>query len=255
MAIKQSFSWWCYSGRELSDDALLSGAKGIGYEAVELIGPDRFQRARDHGLAIASHGAHRDISHGLNDPGEHDRIEREIKDSLDLAVKFGIPNLITFSGDRRSGLNDESGLENCVAGLQRVVRAAEEAGVFLCMELLNSKVDHKGYMCDRTPWGVELCRRLNSPKITLLYDSYHMQIMEGDLIRTISESHPRFSHYHTAGNPGRGDLDSSQEINYRAVIQAISATGYDGYIGHEFVPRGSDTLAALQAAYSLVRGV
>jgi hydroxypyruvate isomerase len=251
MPINQSLSWWCYAGRGLSDEELLAGAKKIGFKGVELVGATQFQQVRDHGLAIASHAAHKDISHGLNDPSEHERIEREIKNHLELAVKFGIPNLITFSGDRRPGLGDEEALANCVAGLKRVVKAAEDAKVYLCMELLNSKVDHKGYMCDRTPWGVELCRRLESPRITLLYDIYHMQIMEGDLIRTIQDYHPHFSHYHTAGNPGRHDLDESQEICYPPVMKAIAATNYTGYVGHEFVPKGADVLSALKTAYDL----
>jgi hydroxypyruvate isomerase len=251
MAIRQSFSWWCYANRGVEPDHLLAGAKEIGFEAVELVGADQFQQVRDHGLTIASHPAHRDISHGLNNPDEHERIEREIKDNLEHAVKFGIPNLITFSGDRLEGLSDEEALVNCVAGLQRVVKAAEEARVYLCMELLNSKVDHKGYMCDRTPWGAEICRRVGSSRVTLLYDIYHMQIMEGDLIRTIRDYHPYFSHYHTAGNPGRNDLDETQEIYYPPVIKAISDTGYTGFVGHEFIPKGKDVLGALKAAHTL----
>ncbi|HWD37479.1 MAG TPA: TIM barrel protein [Fimbriimonas sp.] len=251
MPINQSLSWWCFAGRELSDEQLLAGAKRIGFKAVELVAASQFQQVHDHGLEIASHPAHKDISHGLNDLREHDRIEREIKDALEQAVKYRIPNLITFSGDRRDGLADQEGLENCVVGLRRVVKAAEEAGVYLCMELLNSKVDHHGYQCDKTPWGVELCKRLDSPRITLLYDIYHMQIMEGDIIRSIRDNSPHFSHYHTAGNPGRNDMDETQELYYPPIMKAILETGYGGYVGHEFMPRGSDTLAALESAFKL----
>ncbi len=158
--------------------------------------------------------------------------------------------MIVFSGERRDGLSESHGAENTARGLLRVSKAAEDAGVNLIIELLNSKVDHKGYQCDRTDWGLEVCRMVSSPRVKLLYDIYHMQIMEGDIIRTIRDSHAHFAHYHTAGNPGRRDMDDTQELNYPPIMRAILETGYTGYVGHEFIPKG-DPVAALQAAYDL----
>ena len=248
MPIRQSVSWWCFAGRGVADDVLLRQAKAIGYEAVELIGEDLFDRAQGAGLVIASHNGHQSIERGLNDPAEHDRIEAEIVSKLELAQRYQIPNLIVFSGSRRAGLSEEEGIENTARGLARVKDAAEQAGVNLVLELLNSKVDHPGYQCDHTTWGVEVCRRVGSPRVGLLYDIYHMQIMEGDVMQTIGTHHAHFLHYHTAGVPGRHDLDETQELNYPPIIKAIAATGYEGYLGHEFIPKG-DPVAALEAAY------
>lgn len=250
MPIQQSFSWWCFANRGVEAVPLLKAAKEIGYEAVELLPTELIPVAFDEGLVIASHQRHDSICKGLNDPVEHDRIEAELNRNLDLAVRYRIPNLIVFSGDRRQELSEEQGIENSVIGLTRVIKAAEQAGVCLVMELLNSKVDHGGYQCDRTSWGVEVCQGLNSPNFKLLYDIYHMQIMEGDVIRTIRDNHSYFGHYHTAGNPGRGDLDQSQELNYPAIIRAIANTGYSGFVGHEFIPK-SDVIEALRIAYNL----
>ena len=166
---------------------------------------------------------------------------------LAKAGTWPFPVLICFSGCRR-GLSDEAGLEQCAKTLRRLAPRAEEAGVVLAMELLNSKVDHADYQCDHTAWGIELCRRVGSPVVKLLYDIYHMQIMEGDLVHTIRDGHEFFAHYHTAGNPGRGQPDETQEINYPAVYRAIAETGYAGIISHEFLPKG-DPLAALEKAY------
>ncbi|MBV9851671.1 MAG: TIM barrel protein [Armatimonadetes bacterium] len=250
MPIRQSISWWCFAGKGVSEEDLLKKARAIGYQAVELIGQNLFDRVRDAGFVIASHGGHRGISSGLNDPSQHDRIEAEIHKNLELAVQYEIPNLIVFSGERSEGLSEAEGAENCAQGLRRVAKAAEEAGVNLVMELLNSKVDHKGYQCDHTDWGVQVCEMVGSPRVKLLYDIYHMQIMEGDIIRTIQNQHTHFAHYHTAGNPGRRDMDETQELYYPPIMQAIVATGYDGYVGHEFIPKG-DPLAALEAAFQL----
>ena len=252
MPLRQSFCWWTFAGRGVPDRELLQKARAIGYEAVELIGENHFEQARDLGFVIASHGGHQDIDHGWNDPGQHSRIEAEMHVSLTLAQKYEIPNLIVFSGSRRDGLTEEAGLENTALGLARIAPAAEATGVTLILELLNSKVDHPGYQCDRTGWGLEVCRRVASPRVKLLYDIYHMQIMEGDLVRTIEAGHSGFGHYHTAGNPGRHDLDAAQEIAYPAVFRAVAATGYTGFVGHEFTPKG-DPIAALQAAYDLCR--
>ena len=249
-AIRQSVSWWCFAGRGVPDDALLQHIQAIGYPAIELTEERLFDQSRDLGLVVASHGGHQGIDRGLNDPREHDRIESEIHANLVLAQKYAIPNLIVFSGGRREGLSEEEGIENTALGLARVSKAAEDAGVTLVLELLNSKVDHKGYQCDHTAWGVEVCRRVGSSRVKLLYDIYHMQIMEGSLIQTIREDHAWFGHYHTAGVPGRHDLDDTQEIHYPPVLRAITETGYDGYVGHEFIPKG-DPVAALREAYHL----
>lgn len=250
MPIQQSVSWWCFAGRGVDDDALLAQAKAIGYQAVELIGESLFDKVRDAGLVIASHGSHQSISRGLNDLGEHDRIEAEIERNLALAVQYQIPNLIVFSGERRDGLTDDEGAENTARGLRRVAKAAEDAGVTLVIELLNSKVDHGGYQCDHTVWGVRVCEMVNSARVKLLYDIYHMQIMEGDVISCIHSNHSHFAHYHTAGVPSRHDLDDTQELNYPPIMRAIVNTGYTGYVGHEFIPKGNP-VAALEAAFRL----
>ena len=253
MPIQQTVSWWCFAGRGVPDDALLQQIQAIGYPAIELTEERLFDRIRDLGLVIASHGGHQSIERGLNDPREHARIEAEIHANLALAQKYQIPNLIVFSGGRREGLSEEEGIANTAQGLSRVAKAAEDAGVTLVLELLNSKVDHRGYQCDHTAWGVEVCRRVGSPRVRLLYDIYHAQIMEGDLIATIRDNHEWFGHCHTAGVPGRHDLDDTQEINYPPVLRALDQAGYAGYVGHEFIPKG-DPVAALKAAYELCQG-
>ena len=244
--IKQSIAWWCFA-RLLTPQQLVRAAAEIGYAGIDLIEPEHWQLVKDHGLTIAAYGGHKSIAEGLNRREHHDRIEREILANLKQAERWGIPNLICFSGNR-AGLDDPTGAEVTAEGLRRVAKAAEDAGVNLVLELLNSKVDHADYQCDRTAWGVAVCRMVESSRVKLLYDIYHMQIMEGDLIRTIRDNHAHFGHYHTAGNPGRNDLDETQEINYPPVMRAISATGYDGYVGQEFIPKG-DPVAALKAAF------
>ena len=204
---------------------------------------------KDHGLAIAATDGHRSIVDGLNRRDQHDRIAHEIEATLDLAEHWGIANLICFSGSR-AGIDDRTGAEITAEGFPRVAKSAEEAGVNLVLELLNSKVDHPDYQCDHTAWGLHVCQMVDSPRVKLLYDVYHMQIMEGDIIRTIRDAHPMIGHYHTAGNPGRNDLDEAQELYYPAILRAIAETGYTGYVGHEFIPKG-DPVAALKAAFEL----
>jgi len=250
MPIRQSFCWWTFAGRGVSDADLLRQANAIGYDAVELIDETLFDAALNAGLQIAAHGGPQSISEGWNDPAQHPRLLSGLEGCLALAQKYQIPNLIVFSGNRQAGVSDEAGLEHTVAGLTCAAALAEDAGVTLILELLNSKRDHPGYQCDHTAWGAEVCRRIGSPRVKLLYDIYHMQIMEGDLIATIEANHTAIGHYHTAGNPGRHDLDAFQEIAYPAVFQAITRTGYDGFIGHEFIPK-DEPVAALQAAYDL----
>ncbi len=247
--IRQSASWWCFTRGGAAPETVARAAAEIGYEAVDLVPQEYWQLAKDHGLVISGVSGHASLTDGLNWRANHDRIERELRANLDLAVRWGIPNLICFSGNR-NGLDDVSGAEITAEGLRRVAPMAEDAGVNLIVELLNSKVDHADYQCDHTSWGVNVCEMVGSPRVKLLYDIYHMQIMEGDIIRTIQQHHPLFSLYHTAGNPGRHDLDDSQELAYPAIMRAILATGYDGYVAHEFVPRG-DPIAALKAAFDV----
>ena len=251
--IRQSFCFPCFLRDGITLEQLIGKAARIGYAAVELW--DRRQAPLDelvdlaakNGLQIASMSGHGTLQDGLNKLENHDRIEQELLESIELAAELNIPGLICFSGNRE-GLADERGADNVAVGLDRVKSAAEERGINLNLELLNSKVNHPDYQCDRTPWGVQVCRKVDSPRVKLLYDIYHMQIMEGDLIRTVQENAAHFGHYHTAGNPGRNDLDDAQEISYPAVMRAIADTGYDLYVAHEFTPRG-DPLKALEAAY------
>ncbi len=250
MPIRQSISWWCFANRGVADDVLLQKAAAIGFQAVELIDEKMFARVRDLGLVIAAHGGHQSIAQGLNDPAQHDRIEAEIGRSLALAQQYEIPNLIVFSGNRRPGLSDEEGLENTVLGLSRVTQAAEEAGVTLILELLNSKVDHPGLPVRpyRLGRGSLPPRRL-APCATALRHLSH-----AGYGRQCHFLHPQnrayFAHYHTAGVPGRHDLDDTQELNYPPILRALAATGYNGFVAHEFIPKG-DPVAALEAAYRL----
>jgi hydroxypyruvate isomerase len=198
-------------------------------------------------LSISAIAGHQPLEIGLNRVDLHDRLEDEIRISIEHAKRLRIPNVICFSGNRQ-GLDDATGMEATAAGFARVAPYAEEAGVTLVLELLNSKVDHPDYQADHTAWGVQICQMVSSPRVKLLYDIYHMQIMEGDIIRTIRTHHAMIGEYHTAGNPGRHELDESQEIYYPTILQAIKETGYSGYIAHEFVPKG-DPIASLRAAF------
>ncbi|MDW8025477.1 MAG: TIM barrel protein [Armatimonadota bacterium] len=247
--IKQSVCWWCFVRGDMKPEKLIKEAAAIGFASVEM-GPQQYwDTIREHGMKIAIVSGHGTLTDGLNRRENHKRIEEELLRNIELAAKYEIPSLIVFSGNRR-GISDEEGINNTVEGLLRVVKFAEEKGINLCIELLNSKYDHKDYQCDRTWWGVEVCKRVNSPRVKLLYDIYHMQIMEGDLINTIRRNINIIGHFHTAGVPGRRDLDDEQEINYRAVMRAIAATNYDGYVGHEFIPKG-DPIQALRHAFEV----
>jgi hydroxypyruvate isomerase len=246
---KQDLSWWCFARQGVDIKRLFKEAKAIGYAGFELVPRDWWDPIKDEGLEVVTVGGHGTLTDGLNRKENHNRIEEEILRNLELAKQYGIKILICFSGNRR-GISDEEGLENTVEGLKRVAKAAEEAGVTLALELLNSKVDHPDYQADRTWWGVEVCKRVNSPRVKLLYDIYHMQIMEGDIIRTIQRNIQWIAHFHTAGNPGRRDFDDDQELNYRGIMKAIAALGYDGYVGHEFVPKG-DVFEAMRRAFEI----
>ncbi|MAE63170.1 MAG: xylose isomerase [Phycisphaeraceae bacterium] len=245
MAIKHSLSWWCFQDK-VAPKVLIEAAVRIGYHGIDLVGPEHWDAIVDAGLELAAVNGHDSLEDGLNKPGNHDRIEREILANLEHAAKYPIRCLICFTGNRH-GDDDERGIEVTATGLARVAGAAEQADVDLVLELLNSKVDHPGYQCDRTAWGVEVIRRVDSPRVRLLYDIYHMQIMEGDVIRTIRDQHEHIAHYHTAGNPGRNEIGPDQELNYSPIVRAIAETGYDGYLAQEFIPAG-DPIESLEDA-------
>jgi hydroxypyruvate isomerase len=255
MRIRQSI---CYPIFELEDttlDDLFKVAAGIGYVAAELWERgDGFEQivemARRHNLVVASMVGHASLPDGLNKRSNHDRIEEELRTSIDIAAQHGVPGLICFSGNRQPYQSELEAIAAVADGLKRIAPYAEEKGINLNLELLNSKIDHPGYQCDHTAWGAAVCERVNSPRVKLLYDIYHMQIMEGDVIRTIQQNIKWIGHFHTAGNPGRNDLDDTQELNYAGICKAIAATGYDRYVGHEFVPRG-DLIEALRYAFEL----
>lgn len=255
MRIKQSVCYPMLKPEDMSLEDFFKEVSEIGYAAVELWyrGEDFeevVELARRYGLAIASMCGHRSLSDGLNKRSNHDRIEEELRESIDIASRHGIPGLICFSGNRQPYQSELEAIEAVADGLRRVAPYAEEKGVNLNLELLNSKVDHPGYQCDHTAWGLAVCERVNSPRVKLLYDIYHMQIMEGDVIRTIRENIRWIGHFHTAGNPGRNEIDETQELNYSAVCRAIAETGYDLYVGHEFRPKG-DLIEALRRAFEI----
>jgi hydroxypyruvate isomerase len=248
---RQSFAWWCFANHGVEDAALLAQAARIGYRGVDLAGESLWPIARDRGLQIVAVAGHQSIAEGMNRPEHADRIVDEVNRRLEQAVEWQIPVLICFAGNR-AGLDDESGLRQCAETLSRLAGQAEQAGVVLALELLNSRVDHPDYQFDRLSWGVRLCEEAGSPAVKILCDLYHLQIMEGDVIRRLQQAAPHIAHYHTAGNPGRGEPDDSQELNYRAIYRAISATGYSGSIAHEFLPQG-DPVAALERTYETCR--
>jgi len=246
--LKQSVARWCYNSLSLDD--LCRAAAGMGLAAVDLVAPEDAPTLKKYGLVpamILPGGGN--IPDGLNRIENHARIEEELRRRIPEAAAVGAPNIITFSGYRR-GLSDEQGIENCAIGLNRVKRIAEDHGVTTCLELLNSKIDHKDYQCDHTAWGVEVMKRVDSPRVKLLYDIYHMQIMEGDIMRTIRENIQYIAHFHTGGVPGRHELDDTQELQWRTVARAIADLGFSGYFAHEFVPL-HDPLTSLRQAVEL----
>jgi len=246
-SLQQSFAWWCFDNKGVPMPKLMAEAENIGFTAVEFVPEDQWQMVADSGLKISSIPGHGSLTEGLNQPANFDRNVKEMQANIEKAAKWKIPVLIVFSGNR-NGMDDETGAKNCAEVLSRVAKTAEQAGITLVLELLNSKVDHADYQCDHTAWGVKVCERVGSPSVKLLYDIYHMQIMEGDIIRTIRTHHPHFGHYHTAGNPGRGPMNGDQELHYPPIYRAIADTGYTGYVAHEFVPQG-DPLKELRDAY------
>jgi len=248
--LKQSVCQWCYGDMPLPD--LCRHAKEIGLVAVDLLGKDDWPVAADAGLVCSmGYPAIRPgfIQNGFNNPANHPMLLGELEETIPLAAKAGVPNLIAMFGNRQ-GRSDAEGIDHCVAGLRRVAPLAEEHGVTVCLELLNSKVDHRDYQGDHTAFGVAVVTGVGSPRVKLLYDIYHMQIMEGDVIRTIRDNKEHIAHFHTGGVPGRHELDATQELNWRAIAAAIADTGFQGYLAHEFEPT-RDPMTSLREAFTL----
>ena len=242
--VNHSVCKWCYGKIPLEE--FCQAGKTIGLQSVELLEVKDFPVLKNHGLTCAMvSGVPGGITSGLNRVENHDKILKFFEETLPVVANFGAPNIICFSGNR-AGMDDQKGLENCAIGLKRIMPAAEKHKVTVCMELLNSKRNHKDYMCDHTAWGVELVKQVGSERFKLLYDIYHMQIMEGDVCDTIKENHQYIGHYHTGGVPGRAEIDDTQELHYPAVMKAILATGFKGFVAQEFIPKRSDALASLK---------
>lgn len=240
---------WTY--QYLTLDELCHTAQQIGIKGIDLVGPADWATLKKYGLTSSMcNGAELNLTDGWADTRFHAALIPRYKEHIELVAKAGYKNLICFSGSRR-GMDNETGWNNCVKGLQQVIGLAEKNNVTLVMELLNSKVDHKDYMCDHTAWGVELCKRLGSPNFKLLYDIYHMQIDEGDVIRTIQQHHPYIAHYHTGGVPGRHEIDETQELYYPAIMKAIVATGFNDFVAQEFIPTGNNKIESLKKAIAI----
>ena len=242
--INHSVCKWCYNNIPLEE--FCQSAKEIGLQSVELLEVKDFPTLKKHGLLCAMvSGVPGGITSGLNRTENHDKIVAFMEETVPIVAEHRYPNIICFSGNRK-GLDDEKGLENCAIGLKRIAPIAEKHKVNICMELLNSKRNHKDYQCDFTKWGVELCKRVGSERFKLLYDIYHMQIMEGDVCDTIKENHQYIAHYHTGGVPGRNEIDETQELHYPRVMQAIVDTGFKGFVAQEFIPKRADKIASLR---------
>jgi hydroxypyruvate isomerase len=233
--LKQAVCQGVFRGVKLDLDGMCREAARLGAKGMDLVGPDAFPVLKKHGLVPTMVGGGSGIKNGINDKKNHAEIDRKMREAIKATAAAGAPNVIVMAGDRK-GISDEEGLENSAQFLNNIKGLAEELGITLCVELLNSKVDHPGYMCDSTAWGVNLCKRVNSPRVKLLYDIYHMQIMEGDIIRTVRDNIQYIGHFHTAGNPGRHEFDETQELNYVGICKAIAEAGFQGYLAHEYTP-------------------
>ena len=247
--IKHSTCRWCYG--DIPFEELVMAGKKIGLQSIELTGPSEWEILKKHGMTSAmgwpeggNWGDGLGLTSGYNNPQNHERLNKVLEDLIPKAAKAGVKNLICFSGNR-NGLDSETGLKNCKEGLQKIIPLAEKHKVNLVIELLNSKIDHKDYQCDHTAWAVELCKMVGSENFKCLYDIYHMQIMEGDVIRTIKENIKYIAHFHTGGVPGRNEIDDTQELFYPAIMKAIAETGYNGFVGQEFIPKRKDKLESL----------
>jgi len=242
--INQSVCKWCFGKWSL--DQLCEASKGLGLKAIDLLGPSAFPTLKKHGLICSMVNTH-GLSKGLNRKEQHAAFLAKIRDAIDAASEHGYPNVITFPGNR-AGMPDDVGLENMVIGLKQIVGHAEKKKVTINIELLNSKVNHKDYMFDNMKWGVEVCKRVGSERVKILYDIYHAQIMEGDIIRTIKTYKDYIGHYHTGRNPGRNEIDDTQELYYPAIMKAIAETGFKGYVAHEFIPKRAPLAGLTYAA-------
>jgi len=246
--IRQSVCQWCYSKIPLEE--LAKNAASMGLQGIDLLKPEEYELPRRYGLICTmGYAGGGEIGKALNRAENHAAIEQAFRTNIPLASKAGVPNVITFSGNR-AGLSDEEGARNTIVGLNRLKKIGEDHGVTICLELLNSKRDHHDYMCDHTAWGVRVVQEVNSPNVKLLYDIYHMQIMEGDLIATIRQNIQWIAHFHTGGVPGRHELNGSQEVQWDGLMRAIAGSGFSGYVAHEFIPTG-DPMASLRDAVDL----
>jgi hydroxypyruvate isomerase len=242
--VNHSVCRWCYSTIPLED--LCKAAKEIGLSSIELVGPDEWPVLQKYGLTSAlPNGAGKGIESGFNNLQFHDELVASYEAVIPKVANAGFKQIICFSGNRK-GLDDQKGIENCAIGLKRLIPIAEKHKVTIVMELLNSKVNHPDYQCDKTPWGAALVDKVGSEYFKLLYDIYHMQIMEGDVIATIKKYQKYISHYHTGGVPGRNEIDDTQELNYPAIMKAIVDTGFKGFVAQEFIPKREDKLGSLK---------
>ncbi len=242
--VNHSVCKWCYGDIPLEE--LCKASEKLGLSSIELLGPKDWPTLKKYGLTCAmGNGAEIGLTQGWNHTEYHEQLIKNYTEAIPLAAKAGIKNIICFSGNR-NGMDDETGMINCAKGLRKIMSQAEKNGVTIVMELLNSKVNHKDYQCDHTAWGAALCEMVGSDNFKLLYDIYHMQIMEGDVIATINKYHPYIAHYHTGGVPGRNEIDESQELYYPAIMKAITETGFKGFVAQEFIPKREDKLASLK---------
>jgi hydroxypyruvate isomerase len=248
--INHSVSRWTFG--YLTLDQLCAAVKDIGFSAIDLVKPEDWPTLQRNGIysSMCYTSGKNDLYNGLNDPANHEELIKEYLETIPVMAKAGYKNLICFTGARR-GMDDETGMTNCKTALEKILPAAEKNGVTMAMELLNSKIDHKDYMCDHVEWGAELCKRISSDNFKLLFDIYHMQIQEGDIIRNITDYHQYIAHYHTGGIPGRHEINNTQELYYPAVMKAIVATGYKGYVAQEFMPTYPNKLDSLKEAISI----
>jgi hydroxypyruvate isomerase len=243
--LNQSVCMWCF---KMKLDELAQNAAAMGLKSIELVDPKDWPILKKHGLICAMTPSH-PIGQGFNNKANHEKCIAALKKSIDACAEAGFPNVITFSGNR-DGMPDDVGLENSVEGLKKVVGYAEQKNVNICIEILNSRLNHKGYMCDTAEWAGELCKRLGSPRMKILFDIYHVQVQQGDIIARIKQFNQYIGHYHTAGVPGRHELDETQELNYTAIMRAIADTNFQGYIGQEFTPT-RDPMKSLREAVRL----
>ena len=248
--INHSVSRWTFN--YLSLDELCKAVKEIGFNAIDLVGPKDWPTLQQHGIysSMCYSAGDNDLYKGLDNTMYHQKLIKEYLDVIPIMAKAGYKNLICFSGTRE-GMDDETGMKNCKTALEKILPFAEKNGVTMVMELLNSKVDHKDYMCNHVEWGAELCKMIGSDNFKLLFDIYHMQIQEGDIIRNIRDYHQYIAHYHTGGIPGRHEINNTQELYYPAVMKAIVETGYKGYVAQEFVPTYPDKLDSLREAIKI----